>query len=268
MQLSLDCLTMTDTTPLQLIESAGRAGFDAVTVWTCPQSAFPRQILTPAMLDDCLHALADNGVQVHAIEAFALSSASEIESLRPAFELGARIGARAALAYHLDGPDGNEAADLLALMTRAAGEFGLGVNLEPVSMGRTRTLAQARDLIRAAGVDAGIVYDTVHMIRAGGRECQLDEIDPALIRHVQIDDGPASLPPDEALVEASGERIFPGEGAFPLEDMLRDVPRDIPWGIEVPSIRSAAAGKSPVAHAKDAMAALRNLLERLDPAGG
>jgi len=263
MQLSLDCLTMTDTSPLQLVECAGGAGFDAVTVWTNPLSAFPKQVLTSAMLGDCLRALDDNAVKVHAIEAFELVSAEAIESFRPAFELGARIGARAALFYHLGGPGGGEAAELLALAAQVAGEFGLGVNIEPISMGQTRSLREARDLIRAAGVDAGIVYDTLHLIRSGGSPRDLDEIDPALIRHVQIDDGAAKLSDEEALAEASGERLFPGQGDFPLEDLLRSVPRDIPWGIEVPSIRAAAAGKSPLAHAREAMAAMQGLLGRL-----
>lgn len=263
MQLSLDCLTMTDITPLELIDCAASAGFDAVTVWTNPQSAFPRQVLTPAMLGDCKRALADTGVAVHAIEAFNLESAEAIEACRPAFELGAEIGAQAVLAYHLGGPGGSEAADLLALMAEVAGEFGLGVNIEPISMGETRTLAEAAALIRASGANAGIVYDTLHLVRAGGSARDLEDIDPALIRHLQIDDGPASLTQEEAMVEATGERLFPGEGAFPLYDLLAPVPRGIPWGIEVPSMRRAAAGKPPQEHAKDCMASLLQLLERL-----
>ncbi len=263
MQLSLDCLTMTDTPPAELIECAGTAGFDAVTVWTNPPSQYPRQVMTPAMLGDCLAALDSTGVKVHSVEAFDLASAEAIEGYRPAFELASRLGAKAALTYHLDGPGGSEAADLLALMVEMAGEYGLGINLEPISMGRTRTLAEASELVRASGANAGICFDTLHLMRSSGNAGDVAGIDTNLIRHIQINDGPLQLTEEEALIEASGERLFPGQGAFPLADLLRNIPRDIPWGIEVPSVRSAASGKPPIDHARDCMASLLGLLERM-----
>jgi len=265
MQLSLDCLTMTDTPPVELIECAGKAGFDAVTVWTNPPSQYPRQVMTPAMLGDCLAALDATGVKVHSAEAFDLASAEAIESYRPGFELAAKLGAKAALTYHLDGPDGDEAADLLALMVEVAGEYGLGINLEPISMGKTRTLTEAGALVRASGSNAGICFDTLHLMRSGGSPSDVDAIDTSLIRHIQINDGLAELTEEEALVEASGERLFPGQGAFPLDDLLRNVPRDIPWGIEVPSVRSMASGTPPSDYARDCMAAMLGLLGRMGP---
>lgn len=261
--LSLDCLTLTDTSPVDLVKSAGSAGFELVTVWTNPRSAFPLQPLTPAMAGECIRALEDYGVSVHAIEAFELSSCSEIDGYRPALELGAWIGGKTVLVYHGGVPDRSEAADLLAYAVQVAGEFGLAVNLEPISMGMTRTVQDGLDLIGAAGVNAGIVFDTVHFMRSGGTVRDLDDIDPAIIRHVQINDGPAHLPPDQVLTEAMSERMLPGEGEFPLVDLLRRVPADIPWGIEAPRTRSADAGKSSHDQASEAIAAMRRLLHRL-----
>ena len=60
----------------------------------------------------------------------------------------------------------------------------------------------------------------------------LASVDPALIGYVQINDGLiANGPktPDEAMAEVAGERVYIGMGEFPLADLLRITPRDIPW---------------------------------------
>ena len=130
-------------------------------------------------------------------------------------------------------------------------------------MGRTRTLAEARDLIREAGVDAGILYDTYHLMRSGARAEDVAAIGPGLIRYIQINDGPATIPPEEMLAEAAGKRLYPGEGVFPLVDLLASAPTGIPWAIETPSLRRARAGMPPQMQAQEAMAALQRLLRAM-----
>ena len=44
--------------------------------------------------------MADTGVGLCTLEAFELTNAKEIRALRPAFELGARLGGKVALCYH------------------------------------------------------------------------------------------------------------------------------------------------------------------------
>ena len=51
-----------------------------------------------------------------------------------------------------------------------------------------------------------------------------------------------------------------GEGEFPLVELLRATPRDIPWAIETPSLRRANAGVTALEQAREAMAALQGLL--------
>jgi len=263
MKLSLDCLTLTDTAPIDLIAAAGAAGFDLVSLWMNPASAYPRQVLPAEDFADCRQALADHGVSVHIIEAFDLSSERDIESYRPGLEMGARLGATIALAYHSANHDRVQVAELLALMVETSREYGLGVVLEPVNVGQTRTISEGLDLIRASGSDAGLLFDTYHLIRSGGSPRDLDTVEPGLIRYVQINDGPMHIAEDKILAEVMGERLYPGLGEFPLEDMLSRIPSDIPWGIEAPSIRRANQGMSPHEQAKEALASLEGLLERL-----
>jgi sugar phosphate isomerase/epimerase len=93
---------------------------------------------------------------------------------------------------------------VLAHLAEIAAEYGLGVNLEPVAMGQTRTLAQARDVIRASHADIGILFDTWHLIRSGCGVEQLRELEPGLIRYVQVNDGLARIP-EEAMIPESLE---------------------------------------------------------------
>jgi sugar phosphate isomerase/epimerase len=260
-RLSLDCLTLTDTSPSDLIRSASTAGFDLVSISVNPPAAYPRQIVTRAVEVECAALFAGTGVDVHSLEVFDLVSEERIRACRPALELGARLGGKVAVAIHAANPDRAHVVDLLAALVELAGEYGLGVNLEPIAMGLTRTLAEARDLIRDAGVDAGILFDTYHLMRTGGSVDHLRAIEPGLIRYVQINDGPLYVSPENMYAEAVGERLYPGEGVFPLTELLRAAPVDIPWAIETPSLRRAQRGVSPQMQAKEAMAAMRRLLD-------
>lgn len=262
--LSLDSLTLTDTLPKDLIRSAHKAGFDLVSLWTQPPPIYPNQLLTLQMERDCAALLADTGMSVHSLEAFDLTSPQAMLQARPAIELGARLGAKAVLALHYANPDRAQAVEALGVLAEEAWRCGLGVNVEPVAMGKTRTLAEARDLIRDADVDAGILFDAYHFVRMGGTVEDIAGIDRALIRYVQINDGPRNLSEAEWTAESVCERLYPGDGEFPLAELLRALPHDVPWGIESPSLRRAGLGVSPEAQALEAFRACKRLLAELD----
>jgi sugar phosphate isomerase/epimerase len=130
-------------------------------------------------------------------------------------------------------------------------------------MGLTSTLAQARDLIRASGADVRILFDTWHLMRTGGGIAELRAIEPDLISYVQINDGLLTNPPEDLIAEVMGERLYIGTGEFPLAELLSAVRRDIPWGIETPSLCRAQAGVSAVDQAREAMAGMQRLLDRI-----
>jgi len=257
--LSLDCLTLTATPPAEQVRAAAAAGFDRVSLWVQPPAAFEAALVTSANAGAVAGALADTGVVAHTIEVFDLASEAALEGYRPALELGARLGGKAVLAINYQNPDKAHVASLLARLAELAGQVGLGVNLEPVAMAHTATPAQARDLIRAAGVDAGIVLDTWHFVRAGGVAADLLALDPGLIRYVQVNDGPLASDRAGWPLEAMSERALPGQGEFPLDAIVACLPRDIPWAVESPSL-ARAARMTTAGQAVAAMAALRTLL--------
>jgi len=89
---------------------------------------------------------------------------------------------------------------------------------------------------------------------------ELAATDPALIRYVQLNDGLTQVAPEEWIPEAMGERLYLGEGEFPLIDILRLLPADIPWAVETPSLRRAQAGMNADAQASEAMRSMQRLL--------
>src|SRR5690606_9593040 len=117
--------------------------------------------------EDVRDALKAAGMQMHAIEAVALTAdlPGRIGQLRPLLEQGAELGARLVYSF-ADAPDPRRCADGFAVLADAAAEFDLRAVLEPMPYRSVATLPQA--LAIAAGVeDAGIVVDTLHASRGG-----------------------------------------------------------------------------------------------------
>jgi sugar phosphate isomerase/epimerase len=259
-RLSLDSLTLTDTSPQEAIRAAAAAGFDACSLWIIPPPLFPSPLVTPAVERACAAILSDTGLEVIGLEVFDLHSMAGVEDCRPLLEMGARLGGKAALTINYSNPDAGETADILAHFAEVAAGFGLATNLEPVAGGRTQTLAAARALIKASGADVGICLDSYHMVRSGDTVADVAAMEAGLIRYVQLCDGPIPQPPEIAATEAVCERLYPGDGKFPLMDFLKAAPRDVPIGIECPSLQRAGAGVSPTDQAREAMAKMRRLL--------
>ena len=266
MKLSLDSLTLTDTEPTELIRAAKSAGFDQVSLWVQPPPIFPKQLVTPANAKACMAALADTGMTVGALEVFVLSSAEAVESYRPAMELGARLGGKTASSINVGNADPVKVGELFAQFAELAREYGLGATHEPLAMFETKTVAQAREVVRAARMDAGIVVDAFHVVRAGGTAADVRALDPKLIWHVQLCDGPAAVPPEGASYESTCERLYPGDGEFGLAELFRDAPTDVSWGIEAPSVRRAKAGMSAEQQAHEAMAAMLRVIDQIPAA--
>jgi sugar phosphate isomerase/epimerase len=259
--LSLDSLTLTATRPSELIRAAGVAGYDLVSLWVQPPPIYPEALVTAAEARECAALLVDGPVKVQALEVFDLTTEAELAGYRPALELGSRLGGTTALVYNLTNPDRAQVIDVLAAFAALAREYGLATNFEPVVMGQTATLADAAGLVEASGADVGLLFDIWHFVRAGGTAADLAAIEPGLIRYVQINDGLATIPAEQFIPEAIGERLYPGEGDFPLIELLEACPRDVPWAIEAPSLRRARVGVTPEAQARATMALLRGLVE-------
>jgi len=262
--ISLDCLTLLDQPAPELVRIAGRTGYAMVSLWVQEPILPFGALASPSDESTLLRTLAETGVGVGNLEVFNLASDHPIDAFEPALAFGARLGAKTATAIDYGDRSTAEIAERLAGFCRLAASYGLGVNVEPISMSRTATVRDAATLIRAAGSpDCGIVLDMLHFVRTGSSLADLAALEEETIRYVQLCDGPIPVDEDHFAVEATEERLDPGEGDFPIAAVLERLPERVQLAVEVPAFRRRRAlGIGAERHAALAMEAALKLLAR------
>ena len=125
------------------------------------------------------------------------------------------------------------------------------------------TLTDAVGVVEEVGaVNGGVLVDTLHLARSGGRPDDLRTVPAPLLPYLQLADAPLDPPgyEREALRgEALHGRLLPGDGMLPLGDVLAAVP-DVPVSVEVRSSALIDAFPDPVERACAVLAATRRLI--------
>lgn len=236
--LALAYLTVHGAEPIEQIDAAAANGFDAVGLRFAEPTGRPPPF---PVVGDAAHigrirrACADAGVAILDVEMIVIDKALDPAATAPLFEAAAEVGARFVQVVCED-EDMSRTADKLAALASLAEAHRLQLALEFVPFRSIRTLAEAVAAIeRSRGDNVGVLVDTLHFDRSGGRPADLDEIDPGRIAYVQLCDAPKRRPAaDRLLVEARTGRLYPGEGALPLGQVLHRMPPGKAISIEVP----------------------------------
>lgn len=260
--LSLAHLTVLDADPLTLIDSAAAGRFDAVGLRIVPP--MPTARIVPVigntrLIGEIEARLDSTGVCILDIEAVWLMPHTDVTGLKPALELGNRLGAKYLLVVGND-PDWARQRDNFASLCDLAGDAGLGIALELMSYVELRTLSQARQLLdEVRRPHAGLLIDALHFYRSGAHPRDLAGIDPRSFPYIHLCDAHAAAPDAAGLrAEGRGGRFYPGEGELPLAEFLRAFPDNIPVAIEAPC--AEYAGLSPLERGRICGAATRALL--------
>ena len=103
-----------------------------------------------------------------------------------------------------------------------------------------------------------IAIDALHLFRTGGTLDQLAALDPSTIGYAQLCDGPDFRRSNDYLAEAM-HRMIPGEGVFPLGDLVALLGPHVDIDIEVPH-HAAASGFDTGTWARRAVAASRSVI--------
>jgi len=249
-------LTLLALTPPELVTVAAAAGYDFVGVRvkavTEGEHQYPMQPGSP-MSRETVRRLDDTGLTVRDIEFLTLRPDTDPDDWRPALEAGAVLGAST---FSVVGVDDDRArlTDTLARLTADATPYGIRPTLEPISYQPVSRVADAAAVARAAG--AAVLLDALHIRRGGSTLDDVRALEPDLVPCIQLCDGPLTAP--EALqlpaelplgmkadgsvlqVEARVQREVPGEGGFPLAELLAAVPAGTPISLEVPHARLQA----------------------------
>jgi sugar phosphate isomerase/epimerase len=146
--------------------------------------------------------------------------------------------------FHLD-----RYAERFHRIGQAFADAGTVLSMEFMPFANVSTLAQAVDLVRAAGHPAcGLMIDIWHLMRGSGTIDELRSVPMEYITGVELDDG-------SAIAVGSGyddtvlRRKLCGQGDFPITEFIHTV-QDMgwtkPWGVE---ILSETYRKRPMAEA-------------------
>jgi sugar phosphate isomerase/epimerase len=261
--ISLEQLTVEEAGPLDLVSIAGALGCQHVSLFLRTPERPPQWyplVTDAAFRKELAQRMADNGVTPYTVEFFPLSPRARVDTYQPAFECAAQLGAKRMSVLVSDEDEERRLALFSELCDRAA-QFGLGVNVEFVAITQLRSLRDAVRLVtRANRPNAGIMVDTLHLIRSGSTVAELAAADPRIIGGAQFSDGPMTMAPDRQFFEAISERRIPGEGEFPLHDFVRALPVDVPIGIEVPLKSLKDQGVGPMERARLAVEASRRII--------
>ncbi|MCO5066280.1 MAG: sugar phosphate isomerase/epimerase [Rhizobiaceae bacterium] len=267
--LSLANLMMPEVDPLQQIDVAAEAGFDAVGLCINPPDRLGASLVRdPALRRRVKDHLADRRITVLDIEVFPLTPEIDPAAFVPALETGAELGATFVL---VTGNDTDEArvCDKYARLCDLAAPLGLRPTLEFISYRPLRDILQAdRWLKRAGRAQGGMCVDALHLFRSGGTLEELRQIAPSDIGYAQLCDA-ASMQPaqffteEQLLRESRTDRRLPGEGVLPLVEFLDALPPDLAISVEAPC--EAYAHLSPKERAVLAMASSRAILAQAKP---
>jgi len=248
--LSLAHLSLIELAPDALIRTAGEAGFDLVDLRLSPATQTDRVYSRDEwklMCRELPPLLRDAGLRVWDVEIIRLNDATRPQAHMPLMETAAVLGARR-MKLVCDSEDQARAADTLARLCDLAAPFGLALDLEYMIFSGVKSLKAASDLVEAANrPNLFVLVDALHWVRAGDIEA-IRSAETARLGYVQLCDGPLRGPSNrQALIqEARTNRLAPGEGEFPLDELLAAMPTNCVASVEVP----LPPGREPLAHAR------------------
>lgn len=231
--ISLASGVMPEATPLQTVQAAGAAGFDAVGIWIEPAK------WTAQTTREVRQAVRDNGLQLLDAEVIWLRPGPANPDHLRAIDIAAEIGAANVLVVSSD-PDAAATASKFAELCEHARHMPLRVALEFGAFTEVPDLeAAAAILEHAAQPNQALLVDALHLQRSGGQAERLERLPAQWFSYAQLCDAPLSGPSatDRAAIraEAVDGRLCPGAGELPLHGLLKALPPDLPLSVEVRS---------------------------------
>jgi sugar phosphate isomerase/epimerase len=234
-------MTVLPCSPLDQIDAAVDAGFDAVGLRLIPGMASDIDVMSDMRLQQAIaRRIAATRLDVLDIEVVRVTPETDVAAVAPVLEFAGGLGARwltvtSAAVDSYRPAEEPVVVQLLSELCKAAARHGMGVMLEFMAFRGISTLGDAVRVVTAVGCpNLGIVLDALHFFRSGGTVSALDEVDSRLLACVQLCDAPRTAPADLAS-EARRERLYPGEGELPLRELMSALPRDLPVSVEAPS---------------------------------
>jgi sugar phosphate isomerase/epimerase len=263
-EIALAILAVLGTPPPDVVDAAAAAGFDSITLRILDGTDESPLIGDTPTRRETIARLRHHGLGVLDVEVVRLRPDTEPAALRPALEAAAALGARHVLVVNQD-PDDERAAEHFAGICAEAEPYEVRPVLEFMVFTATKRVADADGIVRRAGHPAGgVLVDSLHLQRSGGTPADVADLakaNPDRYPYAQLCDAPEAAPEGggRALYEEAVEnRLAPGEGELPLEELVRALPPNTALSVETPV--AAIAHLAAPERAERIMAATRRVL--------
>jgi sugar phosphate isomerase/epimerase len=218
----------------QVIDIAGKAGYDAIEPWIGEIEAHVEQ---GGSLGDLKKRIADHGMTVESAIGFAewivdddARRTKGLERARHDMDLvqqigGKRIAAPPAGATDIDDMDYLKVAERYRALLAVGDHIGVVPQVEV--WGFSKTLPRLGEAVLVA-IESGhpqacVLPDVYHIYKGGSDYTGLKLISGAAVHVFHMNDYPAS-PPRETIDD--GDRVYPGDGVAPLTEILSTM-RDV-----------------------------------------
>lgn len=241
--LSLGSSTLFNASPAQTVAAAAAGGFDAVGVRVTgrqPGDGGAPVAGNAAAIRDLCRRRDDAGIAITHVTAYWVAPYLSLPDYLPVIEAAAGLGA-GMIVVNCGDPDEGRFVTFLAGYGEAAARCRLKLALEFMPYSDAKSLAQAVRMVRrAAQPNIGLMIDPLHLARSGGTPADLPGVEPGLIYMVQLCDAPLAAPAAARLRdEALADRLYPGEGGLPLDELLDAAPPEAQLDVEAPCRRHA-----------------------------
>jgi sugar phosphate isomerase/epimerase len=263
-RISLAYLTVQGADPIEHIQAAAEARFDAVGLrLVAPHgTSLEHDIVgNRQMTCDIRAACRETGIEVFDGELLTLSAQAEVAQWLPALDTAAELGMRF-MQITSEDPDHQRAVDRFGRVCDYAGQLGIHVAVEFMRYRTLNSLEAALRFVEEAGRDnGGILIDALHLSRSGGTPTAVAASPAHRLLYLQLCDASSCMPEGDDLIrEARGGRLYPGEGSLWLDELLDALPGNVDISVEVPN--ASDPGRTVHERARLAAAATREFLAR------
>jgi sugar phosphate isomerase/epimerase len=265
-RLGIELLSVFGMPPVEFIELAARLGCrfisTGLTGFPLPQLGQPEFSLKddPALRRRILAAMDDTGVSIALGDGMLILPGADIADRAEDLDILAELRVPRVNSVSLD-PDRERTFDQLALLAELAAERGMQTTTEPAPGTAVSDLTAGVEARKHVGrSDFQLLIDTMHLVRSGFGAADLAALEPGSIGYAQLSDTTLQPRMDNYMQEATFERMVPGEGELPLQDIVDALPPDIVISLEVPRLSMAEGGVSHFERVKPCVEAARRLL--------
>jgi len=267
-RLGIEQLSVFGLPPVEFVNLAANLGCSCISSGMTGLSYNPHGYPAFSLRDDAAlrremrAAMRDRGVVISLAEICVIRANSDVRDTARDMDTMRELGAERVNTVSMD-PDLGRSLDQIATFVEMVAERGMEPTIELCPALTINNLASALAAIRHVGrKEFRLLLDTMHLGRSGATGAQIAALDPALIGYVQLCDAPRSPAEPNYLMEATFERMVPGQGEMPLQDYIDALPADVTISLEVPLKSQAEADVGPEQRLRPCVDAMHRLLGR------